>query len=67
MRGFGASQGSCDPGEVTRPELPIESGILRTEAGELHRHACAVTRRGERDLNECRCRRRWCRFLDGPI
>ena len=30
MRGFGASQGSCDPVKVTRPELRIESGILRT-------------------------------------
>ena len=30
VRGFGASQGSCDPVKVTRPELRIESGILRT-------------------------------------
>ncbi len=58
VRGFGASQGSCDPVKVTRPELRIESGILPTEAGELHPHICAVTRRGERDLYECRCRRR---------
>jgi hypothetical protein len=30
VRGFGASQGSCDPVKVTRPELRIESGILPT-------------------------------------
>ena len=30
VRGFGASQGSCDPVKVTCPELRIESGILRT-------------------------------------
>ena len=29
VRGFGARQGSCDPVKVTRPELRIESGILR--------------------------------------
>jgi hypothetical protein len=31
--GFGASEGSCNPVKVTRPELPIEGGILRTQAG----------------------------------
>ena len=30
VRGFGASQGNCDPVKVTRPKLRIESGILRT-------------------------------------
>ena len=38
--------------------MPIEGCILRTQAGELHPDICAVTCRGERDLNECRCRRR---------
>ena len=30
VRGFGASQGSCDPVKVTRPALRIESSILCT-------------------------------------
>ena len=49
--GFGASEGSCNPVKVTRPQLPIGGGILRTQAGQLDLHICAVTRRGERDLN----------------
>lgn len=64
--GFGASEGSCNPVKVTRPELPIEGGILRTQAGQLDLHICAVTRRGERDLNECRCRRRCVGSLTVP-
>ena len=66
VRGVGACQSSCDPAKVTRPELRIERGILRTHARELHPHICAVTRRGERDLNECRCGRRGVGSLTVP-
>src|SRR5581483_4161042 len=55
--GFGERKGSCDPVKVTGPELLIEGGSRRTQAGQLDRHVCAVTGRDERDLNECRCRR----------
>ena len=61
--GFGASEHSCNPVKVTRPELPIEGGIHRTQAGQLDLHIRSVTRWGERDLNKCRCR---CRFV-GPV
>ena len=64
--GFGASEGSCNPVKVTLPELPIEGGIRRTQAGQLDLNIRAVTRRGERDLNECRCRRRCVGSLTVP-
>jgi hypothetical protein len=41
--GFGASEGSGNPGEVTLPELLIEGGIFRTQTGQLDGHICAVT------------------------
>ncbi len=58
--GFGASEGSCNPVKISCPELSIEGGILRTQAGQLDAQVCAVTCRGERDLNQCR---RWRRFV----
>ena len=66
MRGFAASQTNCDPVKVTRPEPPIERGILRTQAGELHPHIRAVTRPGECDLNEYRGLRRCVGSLTFP-
>ena len=33
--GFGAGEGDCNPVKVTRPELPIEGDILRTQTREL--------------------------------
>ena len=64
--GFGASKGSCNPVKMTRPELLIEGGIRRTQAGQLDLHGCALTGRGERDLNACRCRRRFVGSLTVP-
>src|ERR1700752_2810853 len=60
------SLGSCNPVKVTLPELLIEGVILLTQAGELDLHICAVTCGGERDLNECRCRRRCVGSLTVP-
>lgn len=48
---FGASKGGCNPVKVPLPELAIEGGIFRTQAGQLNLHICAVARRDERDLN----------------
>jgi hypothetical protein len=48
---IGASEGSCNPVKLTRPELPIEGDIVVTQAGQLDLHICADNRRGERDLD----------------
>jgi len=56
LRGFGTDEGHCDLVKVTRPELPIYGGVLCAQSGELNLHSCAVSRRGERDLDECACR-----------
>ncbi len=58
MRGFSASQGSCDPVKVTLPELRIEGRILSTQTGELHLYLCAAICRCQCDLNERRFRSR---------
>jgi hypothetical protein len=52
-------EGSCNLVKVARPELLMERGIVRTQAGQLDLHICAVIRRRERDLNYCGCRRRF--------
>jgi len=44
-------EGSCNPVKVARPELLMEGSIVRTQAGQLDLHICAVIRRRERDLN----------------
>jgi hypothetical protein len=36
---------------IADPCDPMPTGHLRTQAGQLDLHICAVTRRGERDLN----------------
>lgn len=54
MRG----QGSCNPVKVARPELLMEGSVVRTQAGQLDLHICAVVSRRERDLNYSGGRRR---------
>ena len=53
---------------MTLQQLRIEGGILRIQAGQLDLHnSCAVARRRERDLNECKCRRRLVGSLAVPF
>jgi len=64
--GSARAKAVCNPVKVTRPDLLIEGGIRRTQAGQLDLHGCVVTGRGERDLNACRCRRRFVGSLTVP-